>query len=75
MARKTKAQAAAEAEAERTTKATVLRWMREHAEHHDNATSLAEDAAHNALAEDHDAWLNDEQHWIWELAIRVIPGE
>lgn len=73
MARMTKAQAAAEAE--RTIKATVLRWMRNNAEHHDNATSLAEDAAHNALPVDHDAWLNDETHWVWELAIEVIPGD
>ena len=55
-----------------TTKASVLRWMRLYADEHDNATSLAEAAAH---AVDHDEWLDDEQHWVWELAIRVIPGE
>jgi len=53
-------------------KAGVLWWMKQAKHEHDNATSLAEAAAH---AVDHDEWLDDEQHWVWELAIQVIPGE
>jgi hypothetical protein len=55
--------------------AVVLRFMLRNAENHDNATSLAEDAAHNALDADHDEWLDVETHWIWELAIAVIPSD
>ena len=64
----------AQRKAEQDLKSKVLAWMRLRAEHHDNATSLAEDAAHNA-AGDNDAWLDDEQHWVWDMAIQVMPGE
>ena len=60
---------------EREQKAAVRQWMLLNAKHHDNATSLAEDAAHNALENDHDEWLDDESHWIWDIAIEIIPGE
>lgn len=55
-------------------RATVRAYMLRHRDEHDNATSLAEDAAHNALDDDHDEWLDDETHWVWDLAIEVIPG-
>ena len=65
----------ADRDADKALRAKVKTYMLNMAHHHDNATSLAEDAAHNADTVDHDAWLNDETHWIWELALEVIPGE
>ena len=38
----------------------------------DNATELAENAAHHF---DRDDWLDDETHVVWDLAIEFIPGE
>lgn len=51
-------------------KTFVLTWMRLEAEHcvHNrevNRTQLAENAAH---AFDHDEWLDDPDHFVWELA-------
>lgn len=34
-----------------------------------NLTQLAEDAA---ISLNHDEWLDDSDHWIWELAIEVF---
>lgn len=34
-----------------------------------NLTELAENAA---IYLDHDEWLDDSDHWIWELAMEVI---
>ena len=59
--------------ADRALAQKMLGYMQRERASHDNATSLAEDAAHNALDTDHDEWLDDEQHWIWEMALRVIP--
>lgn len=61
--------------ADKALRAKVKVWMLNMAHHHDNATSLAEDAAHNADTVDHDAWLDDSNHFVWELAIEIIPGE
>jgi hypothetical protein len=60
---------------ERAQAHRTLGFMQSERASHDNATSLAEDAAHNALDTDHDEWLDDEQHWVWELALLVIPTE
>lgn len=61
---------------EQGTATRVLRYMVNHAGDHDgNTTALAEDAAHNALEVDHDEWLDDETHWLWDLALLVIPGD
>lgn len=60
---------------ERALAQKMLGYMQREAASHDNATSLAEDAAHNAVDTDHDAWLDDESHWLWELALLVIPGD
>ena len=58
--------------------ANVLRWMRTHAtEHKDgetgevNMTSLVESAADAFNQNDIDGPLDDEHHWIWELATKV----
>lgn len=66
-------QTKAERKQEALDKGKVLAWMRRNAEHHDNATSLAEEAAHYALPEEHDVWLDDDTHWVWDLAIQVLP--
>jgi hypothetical protein len=58
---------------EKNHRTKIKNWMMNNAHHHDNATSLAEDAAHNAMTEDHDEWLDDEHHWIWDVAIEVLP--
>ena len=46
----------------------VRRYMHQHVAEHDNLTAMAEDAA---LAFEQDQWLDDPDHWIWELAIEV----
>jgi hypothetical protein len=61
--------------ADKALRAKIKAHMLANAEHHDNATSLAEDAAHYADTVDHDAWLDDETHWVWELALEVIHAE
>ncbi len=44
-----------------------------------NATQLAENTAHEL---DHDDWLDDSTHWIWDLSVdvalsheRILKGE
>lgn len=49
-------------------------WMIRNSDQYDNATSLAEAAAHGADG-DRDAWLDDSDHWIWDLAAEIIPAE
>jgi len=66
----TKAERAADA----ALRSSILAWMRRNAEDCETSTELAERAAHEA-AGGLDAWLDNEQHWIWELAIKVKPGE
>ena len=51
----------------------IWKWMLQNAAEYDNATSLAEDAAHEADG-DHDEWLDDSDHWIWGLAIEAVPS-
>jgi hypothetical protein len=57
---------------EKTLIAKVKKWMSYHKNDYDNATSLAEAAAHHADG-DNDEWLDDSDHWVWELAIEIIP--
>lgn len=56
------------------TKLAVLRWMKSvAAEHVDecgemDCTTLAENAADEFHA---DFWLDDRNHWVWDLAVGV----
>jgi len=36
-----------------------------------NLTRLAEDAAHHA---EHDEWLDDPDHWVWEEAVDIADA-
>jgi len=48
-------------------KALVLRELRDLGDDEEaNATQLAENVAHEM---DHDEWLDDETHWIWDVAM------
>ncbi len=58
---------------EQALTSTIKKWMLNNKHDYDNATSLAEAAAHHGDPnEDHDDWLDDSDHWIWELAIEII---
>jgi hypothetical protein len=56
-------------------KAKVKKWMKSMVDDHVdrktdevNTTSLAEGAAHEF---DHDEWLDDSNHWVWDLSMSV----
>ncbi len=49
-------------------KPNVTKWMRNHASEFDTATELAEDAADEFGAKDKGGPLDDDTHWIWDLA-------
>jgi hypothetical protein len=50
-------------------------WMLNNAsDHEDNATSLAESAAAHFEINEVGGPLDDPDHWIWDLAIEVVPG-
>ena len=57
-------------------KTEVRRYMEREVQglnpHDINPTQLAENAAH---AFDQDNWLDDETHWVWDLAISFIPDD
>ena len=60
------------------TKANVRRWMRDNAADYEDkatgeidATKLAEDAAAEFNVADTGGPLDDETHWIWDLAATV----
>lgn len=57
---------------EKDQKKAVKQWMQLHANEYKNSTELAEDAAHYAVG-DNDEWLDDPDHWVWELAIDAKP--
>lgn len=46
----------------------ALNWMRLHYNDYNNMTNLAE---HCAIHLNHDEWLDDETHWIWDVAYQV----
>jgi hypothetical protein len=51
----------------RKAKAAAERDLRELGENDEaNATQIAENVAHEM---DHDEWLDDETHWIWDVAM------
>lgn len=59
------------------SRATVKKWMvanaadcveRSGPRRELNTTQLAENAAH---AFDHDEWLDDGTHWVWDIALEV----
>jgi len=61
-------------------KSKVLKWMIAELEFNRdnyidmgsvNLTKLAEGAAH---AFDHDEWLDDETHWVWDVAITAADA-
>ena len=49
----------------------IRAWMRLHAREFRNSTDLAEACA-DAL--DHDEWLDDESHQVWDLAIKYLDN-
>ena len=50
----------------------VTRWMKQHKNEFETATALAESAA---ITWQKPEWLDDDQHWIWDVAIDVLPTE
>jgi hypothetical protein len=63
------------------TKSTVKSWMKKNvADHVDpktdevNATGLAEAAAQEFDKKDLGGWLDDESHWVWEIASDVAEA-
>lgn len=53
----------------------VKQWMLDNVTDYDNATSLAEAAAHEFNQADTGGPLDDETHWIWDLAIKIWNEE
>jgi hypothetical protein len=51
------------------TRENVLRWMRLHVDEYGTETELAEAAAEVFEVNDVPGPLDDEQHWIWEVAV------
>ena len=47
----------------------IRRYMRLHANEFDNATNLAEECSKHL---NHDEWLDDPDHIIWDLAIEYM---
>lgn len=52
------------------SKAAVRRWMRLNAGEYETATELAEGC--NAAFDLPQEWLDDESHWVWEIAATEI---
>lgn len=53
------------------SKATVRRWMRLNASGYETATELAEGC--NAALDLPHEWLDDDGHWVWEIAAQEVP--
>ena len=51
------------------TKKNVRKWMRSNAEEYGTSTELAEAAAEEFDANHIGGPLDDDTHWIWELAL------
>ncbi len=60
--------------ADQADAALVLVWMLSNAEAHETATSLAEEAVECALDREPWEWLDDDTHWIWDLAAAVFAA-
>ena len=52
------------------SKAYVRQWMVVNADDYDNGTQIAEAA--NIALNLPDAWMDDETHWIWEMALEAM---
>lgn len=52
-------------------KTEVRRWMRLHASEYENATALAEGC--NSALNLPQLWLDDPNHWVWDLAVEEAP--
>ena len=52
----------------------MLGYMQRWRDRHGTVPSLARDAARYGDTVGHDAWLDDENHWVWDLARKVIQG-
>ncbi len=53
----------------------VRAWMRLNVEHADTATTLAEIAAMEFGQDSLRGPLDDESHWIWEIALEVFDAQ
>lgn len=51
---------------------SVTRWMMKYKNEFETATALAESAATRWQKPE---WLDDPDHWIWEVAIDILPTE
>ena len=59
---------------ETNLKIRVRRWMQLHCNEYESATQLAENCAYYFDPENsYESWLDDETHWIWDIAIDVKP--
>lgn len=67
------AKSKADRDAEHALRRSIRRWMASHVGEVDSATELAERAAHEAEGGE-DGWLDDPDHWIWEIAGEVKPA-
>ena len=57
---------------EKMLRRMVRRFMTNWGHEYDGPTALSEAAACDC---DHDEWLDDETHWIWDFALRYAPYE
>ncbi len=62
----------AELEATMTTQAQVRAYMVVECHEVDNATNLAENAAWHF---DRSEWLDNDTHWVWDLAAEFVPAD
>lgn len=53
-------------------KAQARQWFALHAQEYGNLTDAAENCAWEL---GHDEWLDDSDHWVWELAIEYMPEQ
>lgn len=56
----------------------AYKWMQieyadNHPQYHGDMTQFVENCVHGFDDEDHDEWLDDPDHWIWEMALDFFP--
>lgn len=56
----------------------AFKWMQiehadNHSQYHGDITQFVENCAHDFDDEDHDDWLDDPDHWIWDMALYFFP--